>query len=126
MTVENIFVFALVGLVATSAAVVWLIFDLRQQARTQALWRSTYESFTKQLRIRLADVEKQSPVALAAQVAELSDAVSRLSKVQQRFQGRFDQYVHAEAMPDNAPPTIDRDALRRAHADDILPVGVRR
>lgn len=126
MTSENISVFALVLVVAECAALVWIIYTLKAETRAQASWRSTYENAVRSLRVRLDSVEKQSPTELAVQVVELRDAVARLAKTQQRFQGRFDQYMAPEARPDNSPPTLDRDALRREHASSIMPVGTRK
>jgi len=82
--------------------------------------------FTKNWRKRIEDLEKDAPHSLAVQVAELADAVARLTRTHQRFAGRFDQYVKQDAMPDNGPPTLDRDALRREHAGAIMPAGIKR
>jgi len=126
MTFESIFAFVLVLVAASVGVLAWNIFDLRAQSRAMASWRSTYESYAKSLREKLDAARRESPVELAARVVELGDAVARLAKTQQRFQGRFDQYVNPDARPDNSPPTLDRDALRRANAEAIMPAGIRK
>ncbi|HEY3494396.1 MAG TPA: hypothetical protein VGK73_06910 [Polyangiaceae bacterium] len=132
MISTSTFVFALALAAGGLVALAWIIFDQRAERRATALWRSTYESFVRNLRSRLDAVEKQTPTALAVEVVELRDAVARLAKTQQRFQGRFDQYVSPDPRPDNSPPTdpratfVDRDALRREHAKDIMPAGIRK
>lgn len=124
MTSGSIFGFVLALVVAQCAAIVWLIFETQAEKRAGRLWRSTYESVCKNLREKFGELQQQSPTELAVRVAELDDAVKRLAKTHQRFAGRFDQYVHEDSRPDNSPPTLDRDALRRANAGSIVPPGV--
>jgi len=125
MISTSIFAFVLVLVVAECAALVWIIYAHRQQTRAAVSWQLNVANVCKRLRERLDVVEKTTPMALAVEVVELRDAVARLAKTQQRFQGRFDQYVH-EPGPDNAPPTLTRDELRREHAASIMPTGVKR
>lgn len=126
MISANIFGFVLVLVAAECVALVWIIFSLRQATREQGSWTSTYATVIKNLRQRLDNVEKEAPTTLALEVVELRDAVARLRLTHQRFAGRFDQYVKQDSMPDKAPPPLDRDALRREHANTIMPAGVKR
>lgn len=107
-----------------------IIYGLRREQLRERSWRSTLATNCAKLSSKCDSLEKQSPVELAARVAELSDAVQRLAKTQQRFQGRFDQYVspppNPDPRPDRAPPTLTRDELRRAHAASIMPAGFNR
>jgi hypothetical protein len=98
-------VFALVLGVVSCAAAVWRTWTLRRDmsalgsslATTQKHFGSRYATLS-------ADVEKlkgQSPVALAARVDELTEAVERQRRTHQRFAGRIDQRLGAPALRDN-------------------------
>ena len=91
---ESIFVCALVLVALTCAALVWLISSTRQRRNGAvahvAQLRKAYDSYFARYAERIAALEKQSPTELAAKVVSLDDAVARLAKTQQRFQGRFD------------------------------------
>lgn len=86
----TISVFALVFVVGVSVIVGWTISDLRRQVLAQA---SSLDIWVKNFKPELAKLAAASPVKLAAEVAELSEAVERLRRTHQRFAGRFDQYV---------------------------------
>ncbi len=122
MISTNILLFVLVLVAAGSVALVWIIFDLKRETRDVASRASTYANVVKNWHAKLAEIEKQSPTQLAAQVAELSDAVARLAATHRRFAGRFDQYVKEPA--DDKLPT--RDELRREHAGRMIPPGIAR
>jgi len=92
------FAFAL-ALGAVASAVAALIISLRH-TQAQALWRSRMANeFAKLSRSidasatavnkKLHELESRSPTKLAAEVAELSDAVERLAATQARFAGRW-------------------------------------
>lgn len=140
MTLPNTFVFVLALVVAGNVVLGWIIYDLRRQHRALA---SSLDTTDKNSRLslaklantttehskRLVDLAASSPAALpvlGAQVAELAEAVERLRKTHQRFAGRVSEELWREAAPDNAPPTLDRDALRREHASAIMPAGLRK
>lgn len=126
MISTSIFVFVLVLVAAECVALVWIISAHRRETRAAVSWQLSCANVTKRLRERLDALEKQTPTALAVEVVELRDAVARLAKTQQRFQGRFDQYVHPDPRPDNAPPSMTREQLRLEHAASIMPTGVKR
>lgn len=136
MELPNIYVFVLALLVAGNAALGWIIYDLKRQTRATASsldtiatafakWRDRLTLKQTELGGQLVEVKAQSPLQLSVEVAELKDAVARLAKTHQRFAGRFDRQM-ADAAPDNGPPTLSRDDLRREHAASILPAGVKR
>lgn len=91
-----IFGFALVLLAATNAVTVWLIFSLRKDANSLLGTAATFERRFVNIGIKLGELQKASPVNLAAEVVALSEAVARLRATHQRFQGRFDQYMGQE------------------------------
>ena len=133
----NIFVFVLALLVAGNVALAWIISDRRRETQAVALWRSTidkklndygakWNAELARIREKLHVVEAQSPVELGIKVVELSEAVERLRKTHQKFAGRISQELGADPRPDNAPPSIDREELRRQHAKDIMPTGIRK
>lgn len=136
MTSDTVLGLVLALLCAAWGVLAWNLYQLRGDVRAAqssltsianafAKWR---ERLTTELGAhgkKLAELEEQSPVELGARVVELTEAVERLRKTQQRFAGRFAQEL-ADPRPDNAPPTIDRDELRRAHAKDIIPAGLKR
>lgn len=73
--------------------------------------------FAERLKAQAAAVDtlqKQSPVLLAAQVAELADAVERFRKIQQRMQGRMDQRRQSSDVDPDEPEDPKWLALRRA------------
>lgn len=93
MTLDYIFAFALVLLAAGSVVLAWLILILRNDVTSLRGTNSTFERRFVNTAIKLGELTKASPASLAAEVAALDDAVSRLRATQQRFQGRFDQYM---------------------------------
>lgn len=87
-----------------SAGAAWIIYDLSKTVTSLLGQASRHERLFTQVGIKLGELKKESPVALAAEVAALSEAVARLKATQQRFQGRFDQYMgqeRAEALDGN-------------------------
>lgn len=100
----NIYVFALVLSVAACAALAWITFDTRKRLRdvssSSAMTAKSSTMLCNALVKRVETVEKQSPVALGAQVAELSEAVDRLRKTHQRFAGRIDRERQLEEEPE--------------------------
>jgi len=94
VTFANIFAFVLAFAALISVAVLWLT-SLRRQLELES-WRATVTSNFRQLAAKLATADahlktlkQTAPAGLAAQVVELSDAVARLAKTQQRFAGKF-------------------------------------
>lgn len=68
------------------------------------------------LRAELQALKKTAPSALAAEVAELSEAVGKLAESQRRFQGRIDARWKAEqAPPKNETAEEVRARLRAEH-----------
>lgn len=137
MQTSNIFVFVLALLVAGNAALAWIIYETRRETKATASslstiasafakWRDRLTQLHSETSAKLAEVEAQSPLELGVKVVELSEAVERLRKTHQKFAGRISQELGTDHRPDNAPPTIDRDELRRAHAKDIMPAGLKR
>jgi hypothetical protein len=119
MTDAAIFVFALVLLAGTNVGLGSLIYATRREARaTRSIvdkWRQAWPAFAE----RLKNVEKQSPTTLAAEVAELSEAVARLKATHQRFQGRFDQFVTQQLDTGDVGDAVDDpkwNALMRAQS----------
>lgn len=106
----NIYAFALALSVAALAALVWITFDTRKRLRdvssSAGMSAKSSTLLCNALVKRVETIEKQSPVALGAQVAELSEAVDRLRKTQMRFAGRIDRERQLErdvAEPDDGP-----------------------
>lgn len=98
------------ALAAVACAVVALIISLRL-TRAQASAISLLEKRLQTASARLAqqssavteqlrELERRSPTKLAAEVAELSDAVARLAATHQRFAGRFHATKSREREPD--------------------------
>lgn len=112
---ESTFAFVLVLVVAACVALAWIIFDLRRENRELASWRSTNANVLKNYAQRLAACEKEAPHSLAAEVAELSDAVRRLKLTHTRFAGRFDQYVSKRE-----PRVIEGELADAPGTDDEL------
>lgn len=96
MTLESILLFALALLAAGNVGLALLTYFLRQQAKSTAGQCARFESRFVTVGIKLGELQKASPVNLAAEVAALSEAVARLRATHQRFQGRFDQYMGQE------------------------------
>lgn len=101
MISPSTFAFVLVLVAAANGVAVWIIYARLTQA--QASLRSTIgnalrssitraDAFEKRASEQLRALEAQTPAKLAAEVAELSDAVARLAATQRRFAGKF----HAE------------------------------
>lgn len=92
------FGFALALVVVVFVAVVLIIW-LRLTAELGSLRSTSVSSSTscekklETLRVTVSELKREAPATLAAEVAALHEAVNRLRHVQQRFQGRFDQYV---------------------------------
>jgi hypothetical protein len=137
METSSIFAFVLALLVAGNVALAWIIYATRREmqgtasslstiASAFAKWRDRLTQLQSEHSAKLVELAAQSPVELGVRVVELADAVERLRKTHQRFAGRVSQELGADPRPDNSPPTIDRDELRRAHAKDIMPAGVRK
>ena len=137
MDAASIFAFVLALVVAGNVALAWIIYDTRRRtlgtasslstiASAFAKWRDTLTQKQSALSAKLAEVEAQSPLELGVKVVELTEAVERLRKTHQKFAGRISQELGADARPDNAPPTLDRDALRREHASAMIPAGLKR
>lgn len=137
METSSIFAFVLALLVVGNVALAWIISDRRRETQAVALWRSTIDKRLSEygakwnaelmkIREKLHAVEAQSPVELGIRVVELADAVERLRKTHQRFAGRVSQELGGDPRPDNSPPTLDRDALRREHASAMIPAGLKR
>jgi len=61
------------------------------------------DAFEKNASEQLRALAAQTPAKLAAEVAELSDAVARLAATQRRFAGKF----HAEQQHGNGKPRSD-------------------
>lgn len=91
----NIYAFALVLSAVALVALAWITFDTRKQLRAASssagMTAKSCTLLVSALTKRVDEIEKKSPVALGAEVAELSEAVDRLRKTQQRFAGRVDQ-----------------------------------
>lgn len=96
MTLDYIFVCALVLLAGTCVGLAWLILILRKDVNSLRGQASTFERRFVNTAIKLGELQKISPVNLAAEVASLAEAVARLRATHQRFQGRFDQYMGQE------------------------------
>lgn len=137
MDAASIFAFVLALVVAANVALAWIIYDLRRQTQATASslstiasafakWRDRLTEQSAKLSSKLAEVEAQSPLELGVKVVELSEAVERLRKTHQKFAGRISQELGTDHRPDNAPPTLDRDALRREHASAMIPAGLKR
>lgn len=137
METSSIFAFVLALLVAGNVALAWIIYDLKRQTQATASslstiasafakWRDRLTEQSAKLSSKLAEVEAQSPLELGVKVVELSEAVERLRKTHQKFAGRISQELGGDPRPDNAPPTLDRDALRREHASAMIPAGLKR
>lgn len=95
MISTSTFVFALVLVAFVFAALVWITYE-RHTRELESL-RSTSDSFAKNCNARLAllakqisDARREAPSTLAAEVADLREAVGKLRDTQRRFQGRFD------------------------------------
>lgn len=119
----DIYAFALVLSAAACVALAWIIFDTRKRLRAASSSAGMNTKILVQrcdaLEKRLTASEKLSPVALGAQVVELSEAVERLRKTQQRFAGRVDQALsdRARGHDDVEPEPSDNptyNALLRA------------
>lgn len=137
MISESIFAFALVLTAAACVALGWSIYRAHKASQ---IVRSLLDTSRKdcdrryvtaarkidELSSQQRELAARTPVALLARVDELAEDVERLRLTHQRFAGRFAQYVKDDSRPDNAPPTLDREALRRTHAHAILPAGVKR
>lgn len=93
MTSASIFVFVLVLVAGACVVLAWIIFDLRRETQALASWRDTTTNALKGYSERLVAAERESPQSLGARVDELDEAVRRVRFTQQRFAGRFDQYV---------------------------------
>lgn len=107
MTFESIFAFALVLLVAGNVALAWITFDLRQQVRAQASQHGTHERRFTTYAVKLGELQKTSPVNLAAEVAALAEAVARLRDTQRRFAGRVDQRLGRVSTPADQHELVD-------------------
>lgn len=90
----NIFASALALAAVVLAALAWII-SLRLKLESE-LSRTSMHNSLKTLSAKLvtlqdnvAKLRSTSPVGLSAEVAELSGAVARLAKTQQRFAGKF-------------------------------------
>lgn len=140
MEISSIFVFVLALLVVGNVALAWIISDRRRETQAVALWRSTIDKRLSEygakwnaellkIRAKLDAVEAQSPLELGVKVVELSEAVERLRKTHQKFAGRISQELGAADIPDSAitgGTPAQRDELRRQHARDIMPAGLKR
>lgn len=100
------------ALVAVACAALALTISSRL-TREQTSWRAQTETrFAKALATlnerasavtsKLQELERHSPSKLSAEVAELSDAVIRLSETQRRFAGRW----HAKRQHEPAPNSL--------------------
>jgi hypothetical protein len=137
MDAASIFAFVLALVVAGNVALAWIIYVTRREMRGTASslstiasafakWRDRLTEQSAKLSSKLAEVEAQSPLELGVKVVELAEAVERLRKTHQKFAGRISQELGTDARPDNAPPTLDSDALRREHASSMIPMGLKR
>lgn len=124
----NIFACVLALGAAVFGVLAWII-SLRLRLEAE-LGRSTTNSNLKALSARLATLTENvskmrstSAPGLAVQVAELSDAVARLAKTQQRFAGKFyatnqiDQRANGIEAPNSGDldPELEAElALQRA------------
>lgn len=115
----NTFAFVLALAAVVFAAVAWITSWIH--AREHALRMNSFEkSAEKQLR----DLEKQSPSNLAAEVAALSDAVTRVAITQRKFAGRFDQFAaKGTEPPRKESPDETRARLRAEHGLPTMPRG---
>jgi len=100
------FAFALVAV--PFASLVWIIWlrltlALESQRATTTQLQKTLHAIAAELRKGLSEAQRAAPATLAAEVADLAAAVSRLRTTQQRFQGRFDQYVGQERAAPSLP-----------------------
>lgn len=94
MISTNTFAFVLALGAVAGAALLWIT-SLRQEAATE-LRLSTLVSNLRTVSAKVVTLEQRiskltaiAPAGLSAQVVELSDAVARLAKTQQKFAGRF-------------------------------------
>lgn len=137
MDAASIFAFVLALVVAENVALAWIIYGLKQETRATASslstiasafakWRDRLTEQSAKLSSKLAEVEAQSPLELGVKVVELTEAVERLRKTHQKFAGRVSQQLGEDGRPDNAPPTLTRDDLRREHASAMIPAGLKR
>lgn len=137
MILENIFVFVLALVAFGCVALGWTIFDLKRQMRDAESSRSTTVSgcveslrrltaTLKEHGAKLAELEAQSPVELGTRVVELSEAVERLRRTHQRFAGRVSQELSQQDQDAAQVEVVDRNELRRAHAKEIMPAGLKR
>ena len=123
---NDTFVFALVFAAGVSVAGVWIIW-LTLAARVNS-WTTTQRAYfdrqhqtiakhNAQMTERLKELEGSSPVKLAAELAELSEAVERLRLTHQRFAGRVSQRLSSQAEDDkqNETPEQTRARLRAEH-----------
>lgn len=104
MTLDIIFACALVVLVATCVALAWLILKLHDDVTSLRGTASAFERRFVNTAIKLGELQKASPVNLAAEVVALGEAVARMRATHQRFQGRFDQYVTQQIDTDQDVP----------------------
>lgn len=108
------FAFALALVVVVNAALVWITYT-RLMLELDSV-RSTTQKDLWNFAGKLAELQKQAPTTLAAEVGELSEAVAKLRDIQRRFAGRFDAYVHHEgAKPVNETAEEVRARLRAEH-----------
>lgn len=113
MIPANIYVFVLVAYAVTHAVVAWLIYAHRRQLSAMAGQLALCERRFTTFAIKLGELQKASPVNLAAEVVSLGDAVARLRATHQRFQGRFDQYM-GQARDERDDPDEPDDPKWRA------------
>jgi hypothetical protein len=100
------------ALVAAVCGVLALIISLRLRAaqeRWQSQMRKQFEQYSGNVKLlhtrisdRLRELEGQTPAKLAAEVAALSDAVSRVADTHRRFAGK----VWAELRGDHAQKAV--------------------
>jgi hypothetical protein len=118
MTLESIFVFALALLAAGCVALAWLIFATRASLNRVGGRVAIARGHWLNLVERVVKLEKQAPVALAAKVDELSEAVAKLAETHRRFAGRMDRrYQLDRDEGDPREPVVDDpvwNALRAA------------
>lgn len=136
MTSGSIFVFALALIAFVGGAAWWTIWltrrlsDVRSWISTlQSDWSKRYVTSARKIEeisSKLPALEASAPAALAARVDELAEALERLRMTHQRFAGRVSQFMGHDPRPDNSPPTLDREELKRAHAASIMPPGIRK
>lgn len=112
MISPSTFVFALVLVAAVNVALVLIIWShlMRELHSSQ----TTTASSMRSLSASVAELKRAAPATIAAEVAELSEAVGKLRDIQRRFQGRFDQYVSGNASKEETPEEA-RARLRLQH-----------